>query len=267
MTMDRSETSSSTNVNAPGGAAQQRDYTGRATIAGLFHDRADAERAIHELKDLGFSGSDIGVVLRDRTAQGQLAEETGTKAAEGAPTGALGGGLLGGVVGFLVGAGALALPGVGPVVAGGMLASALGLAGGTAVAGAGIGAAAGGITGALVGMGIPDDEAAHFESGFKSGGTLVTVRGGGRTMEALAVLERNGADTGPGSLGAGERRGPGMGTAGGALGGAAAGAAAGTAVAGPIGTVVGGAAGAAGGAAAGRDASDEETPRGSGRPA
>ena len=244
-----------TNVNV----APARDLTGRTTIAGLFPERAAAERAINDLKDAGFRPDDVGVAMRDRTEQGELAEETGTKAAEGATTGALGGGLLGGLVGFLVGIGALAIPGIGPVVAGGALATAFGLGGGTAVAGAGIGAAAGGIAGALVGMGIPDEEAKHFETGFREGGVLVTVTPAARAMDALAVLERNGADTGPGSLGARPAAaGPGAGTAGGALGGAAVGAAAGTAVAGPVGTVVGGAAGGVAGAAAGADAADEE---------
>jgi len=258
------------NTNSSSGSGQSvRNLSGRSTIAGLFHEREGAERAINDLKDAGFAADQIGVAMRDRTAQGELAEDTGTKAAQGATSGALGGGLLGGVVGFLVGVGALAIPGVGPVVAGGMLASALGMGGGTALAGAGIGAAAGGIVGALVGMGIPEEEAKHFESGFKAGGALVTVNAGGRAMDAMAILERNGADTGPGSVGSrsagtgetggsAQGRGPGAGTAGGALGGAAAGAAAGTVVAGPVGTVVGGVAGAVGGGAAGADASDEE---------
>src|SRR5688572_9496420 len=177
------------NVTSGTSGTSGRDMTGRKTIAGLFESREDAERAISELKDLGISGDQIGIAMRDQKAQGEKTTETGTKAAEGATSGSLGGGLLGGVLGFLVGAGALAIPGVGPVIAGGMLASALGLAGGTAVAGAGIGAAAGGIAGALVGMGIPDDEAKHFEGGFQSGGVLVTV-GGSRSLDALAVLER-----------------------------------------------------------------------------
>lgn len=204
-----------------GRATRARDLTGRSTVAGLFRDRDDAEQAINELKDAGFRPEDVGVAMRDPTAQGELAEDTGTKAAQGATSGALGGGLLGGIVGFLVGIGALAIPGVGPVVAGGMLASALGLGGGTALAGAGIGAAAGGIVGALVGLGIPEDEAKHFESGVREGSVLVTVRAGARAMEAMAILERSGADTGPGSIGAGaagasgavtQRQQPGTGT-------------------------------------------------------
>ena len=174
-----------------------RDYSTRTTIAGLFQSRVQAEQAIHELKDAGFTREQIGVAMRDRNEQDILIDETGASAAASATTGALGGGLLGGLVGFLVGVGALAIPGIGPVVAGGVLATTFGIAGGTAVAGAGIGAAAGGIVGALVGMGIPEEEARYFETGFRSGGTLVTVSAGSRNMEALAILERNGADSGP----------------------------------------------------------------------
>jgi len=180
------------------GQMRSRDIAGRRTIVGVFENRDDAERAIRQLKDAGFSGEQIGIAMRDRNAQGQLVEDTGTHAAEGAVTGAVGGGILGGLAGLLIGIGALAIPGIGPVVAGGALATAFGTAAGTAVAGAGIGAAAGGIVGALVGMGVPEDEARYFETGFRSGGILVSVNAESRAMEALAILERNGADTGTG---------------------------------------------------------------------
>ena len=173
-------------------------YSGRQTVAATFDDRADAERAINALKDAGYSSDQIGVALRDRTEQGALVEDTGTHAAEGATSGALGGGLLGGLVGFLVGMGALAIPGIGPVVAGGVLASTFGLAGGTALAGAGIGAVAGGLVGALVGLGIPEEEAKYHEQGFRSGRTLVTVNAGaGGATEAADILRAYGGDIGP----------------------------------------------------------------------
>jgi hypothetical protein len=176
---------------------RMRDLAGRSTVAAVFRDRHQAERAIDDLRAAGFTGDQIGVALRDRTEQGELIEETGTNAVEGAVSGALGGGLLGGVAGFLVGlVSALALPGIGPIVAGGSLAAALGAAGGTAVAGAGIGAAAGGLVGALSGMGIPENEARQLETGFRSGGVLVTVNAGHRATEALNILQRNGGDTG-----------------------------------------------------------------------
>jgi hypothetical protein len=173
-------------------------YAKRHTVAATFDDRDEAQRAINALKDAGFNADQIGVALRDRSAQGELVEETGTKAAAGATSGALGGGLLGGLAGWLIGIGALAIPGIGPVIAGGALATAFGIAGGTAVAGAGIGAVAGGLVGALVGMGIPDEEAKYFESGFRSGRTLVTVNAGaGRATEAVDLLRAYGGDIGP----------------------------------------------------------------------
>ena len=96
---------------------------------------------------------------------------------------------------YAIGIGALAIPGLGPVLAGGVLATAFGIAGGTAVAGAGIGAAAGGIVGGLVGLGFPETEARHFEAGIRSGRVLVIVKAGERSKEAVEILERQGADT------------------------------------------------------------------------
>jgi hypothetical protein len=160
----------------------------RGIVVGLFHNQADAEKAIRRLKDAGFSENQIGVALKDRGRQQELIEGTGTQAAEGAATGAIGGGVLGGVIGLLAGVGALAIPGVGPIIAGGTLASTL--------AGAGIGAAAGGLLGALVGMGVPEEDAAHFDRGFRAGGTLVTVDAGSRVEEARTCFVESGADLG-----------------------------------------------------------------------
>lgn len=171
--------------------SQQQDPQVRAlgtTAVGLFRDQPTAERAIQRLKSAGFSEDQIGVAVRDRSQQQALTENTGTQAAEGAAKGALGGGVVGGVIGLLAGVGALAIPGIGPIIAGGALASTL--------AGAGIGAAAGGLFGALAGMGIPEEDARHFERGFQEGGVLVTVQAEGRTEEARELLEESGADIG-----------------------------------------------------------------------
>src|SRR5688500_7409199 len=88
------------------------------TVVGLFHDQSRAERAIRALKDAGFSDDQIGIIMRDRERQQELTESTGTKAEGGAAAGAMGGGVLGGVLGLLAGVGALAIPGIGPIVAG-----------------------------------------------------------------------------------------------------------------------------------------------------
>src|SRR5919204_2099044 len=123
----------------------------RNTVVGVFDDRDDAQRAIEALKEAGFRADDIGITMRDRREAETLVEDTGISAGAGAATGALAGGALGGLAGWLVGIGALAIPGVGPIVAAGPLAAAL--------TGAAIGAAGGGLIGALTGMGGPEEEA------------------------------------------------------------------------------------------------------------
>jgi len=65
------------------------------------------------------------VAARDKGQQKDLTESTGTGVAEGAGKGAVGGGVLGGIVGLLAGVGALVIPGIGPIIAGGALASTL----------------------------------------------------------------------------------------------------------------------------------------------
>ena len=120
-----------------------QETTGR-TVVGLFARKGDAEADIRDLKATGFRDDQIGVALQDKEEQGELLESTGAKEAQGAAVGALSGGLVGGLIGLL---GSLLVPGVGPIIVGGVLASTL--------TGAGIGAATGGIIGVLVSMSLP----------------------------------------------------------------------------------------------------------------
>jgi len=90
-----------------------------------------------------------------------------------------------GIGGLIAAAASLLIPGFGPVVAGGILATVLG--------GAAVGAAAGGILGALMGLGVPEEEARFYEGEFNEGRILVTVKAGDRYSEARDVLLRNGA--------------------------------------------------------------------------
>src|SRR5205085_10409881 len=78
------------------------------------------------------------------------------------------GGVLGGGAGLLAGLGMLAIPGLGPVVAAGWLAS--------LAVGAAAGATAGGLAGALVSSGTSDDHAHVYSESVRRGGTLVSVR-------------------------------------------------------------------------------------------
>jgi hypothetical protein len=159
--------------------------TGR-TVVGLFHNRQHAEAAIRDLKRAGFTDEQIGVAMLDTGEQRELMDTTTSNAAEGAAKGALSGGVVGGLIGLL---GSLLVPGVGPIIVGGVLASTL--------TGAGIGAATGGLIGALIGLGVPEEDAQHFDQGLRSGGTLVTVDAGSLTGDALAILQRHEIDFGP----------------------------------------------------------------------
>lgn len=161
----------------------------QGTVVGLFRKTIAAERAVRDLKNAGFTDQQIGVMMRDPDQERRLAEQTGTKAGEAAAAGAITGGALGGLVGVLAGIGALVIPGIGPIVAGGALASTL--------AGAGIGAAAGGLLGALVGLGIPEEEARYYEMGLQSGAILVSVDAGARAVEARNILVNAGAEFAP----------------------------------------------------------------------
>lgn len=175
---------------------EPRDWYTRETVAAIFDQNDNALAAVRELKERGFTDSEIGVVARDRSEAGELLGEVGNQAGTGAATGAVSGGILGAALGLLMGVGALAIPGIGPVVAAGALAAWFGVAGGTAIAGAGIGALAGGVIGGLIGLGIPRHEAEYFEESFRAGGILITVTAKGRAHQAADILEANGGDTG-----------------------------------------------------------------------
>jgi uncharacterized membrane protein len=145
-----------------------------ATASGLFDHYEDAERAVDALLSHGFVKDEIGVMARDDVVQDYRKRSTVTAAEVGGDsgTGAVGGALLGGFGGLLAGIAALLIPGIGPAITAGTLASALGLP----LVGAGIGAAAGGVIGALVNMGVPEEAAHVYAEGVKRGGVLVTVR-------------------------------------------------------------------------------------------
>lgn len=156
------------------------------TITRLFDTHTEALRAVEDLERAGVDHNRISIVSNNSdnwhaghthptSAQGPLGDRNGdgdNDVAEGAGKGATTGGLIGGAGGLLAGLGMLAIPGLGPVVAAGWLAS-------TAL-GAAVGAAAGGATGGLLGAlkeaGHSDDEAHVYSEGVRRGGTLVSVR-------------------------------------------------------------------------------------------
>lgn len=163
---------------------------------GVFSTRSQAEHALHELNNSGFPMHKISVIAKDADHQSDIAgvdvqAKVGNKADEGASTGALTGGVLGGATGLLVGLGALAIPGVGPIVLAGEISTALA----TTLAGGAIGAAAGSLIGALVGLGIPEEEAKNYNARVSRGHYLVMVDGNDAEIaRAEAVLTGRGIE-------------------------------------------------------------------------
>jgi hypothetical protein len=136
-------------------------------VVGIYESEQEAIVAIEDLINQGYSKQDICVVGKDLKNVNHISEETGAVADETA-TGALTGGTIGGVTGLLVGVGALAIPGAGPIIAAGPIA--------TSLIGAIAGAGLGGLGGALIGLGIPEEEADYYGNSVKEGKILVLTK-------------------------------------------------------------------------------------------
>lgn len=149
-----------------------------STIAGLFSNRDTAEQALTDLEAAGFSGGDMGIVMQDKRQAHEMSEKHGTQTTEGA----VAGGIVGGTAGALMAAtGALVIPGIGPFVSAGILATSI------------VGGATGWLAGSLIGLGLPHEEAHFYEQQVQQGGVLVTIKASGREAEARAILMRDGA--------------------------------------------------------------------------
>jgi len=163
--------------------ASQTNTSNTPIVTALFRDRQSAECAYQAISGRGYDRDDVNVMMSDETRNSQYATgdtELGSKAAEGTATGAGIGGTLGAIIGAIAAIGtSVLLPGLGLIVAGP-------LAG--ALVGAGAGGLTGGLLGALVGSGIPEEHAAEYETGIKSGGTVLGVQP--RNAEDAAFLER-----------------------------------------------------------------------------
>ena len=165
------------------------------TLTRLYDDHASAERAVRDLEAAGVPHKDISIMSNnsDSWYKGGRTTTTGRidrdrdgvdDRAEGAGTGAGIGAAVGGAAGLLAGLGLLAIPGLGPVVAAGWLAS------------TGLGALAGGTTGGIIGAlsqaGVKDEDAQLYAEGLRRGGSLVSARIPDRDRSRYeAVLNRS----------------------------------------------------------------------------
>ncbi len=152
-----------------------------ASVAlGIFDNRDQAERSVQELRNKGFD-REISVVTRDEK-QGESSGLSMRSDTDSNLDGVVSGGVLGGMAGLALGAGALFIPGIGPLIAAGPIAGLLS------------GAATGGIAGGLIDWGIPAEESHHYEEDVKQGKTLVAVHSSGPKLDdASHILRQHGA--------------------------------------------------------------------------
>jgi len=152
-------------------------------VVAVFDDRWAAEQAIDALHQAGFPHDSLGFALRgaDVARGGMLVDAEGAKDGKGAATGMVTGAIVGGVLAATL----AAIPGLGPILAGGVLASFAG--------GAIAGTAVGGLLGAMTGLGVSEDEARYYDRAFQEGKAIVAVRAGTRHAQATDILNRFGA--------------------------------------------------------------------------
>lgn len=142
---------------------------------GVFPSRQAAENALEHLRDADFPMNQVSVIARneEQIAGVDVQDDTENEAGGGAAAGAVAGGVTGGIVGLIGTLGAIALPGVGPILVGGAAASVIG----NTLLGGAVGSAAGGLFGALIGLEIPEAEAKLYQDRLEKGHYLILVDG------------------------------------------------------------------------------------------
>jgi outer membrane lipoprotein SlyB len=159
----------------------------------IFPSHVEAEAAVLELQKAGFDVQKISIIGKDyqtsEHVRGFLTWKDTAKA--GAGEAGYWGSFFGGLFGILTGVGLLFIPGVGPVIVAGHAAGVLaGWIEGMIVGGVGA-AVAGGLVGALVGLGIPQEQALKYETEIKAGKFMVIVSGTDEEMDRAQQILQN----------------------------------------------------------------------------
>ncbi len=152
------------------------------TVIGVMNDHSRAEEAVRSLREEGFRENEISIAARDEEGGADQGGEERSFDDQNLSDGTATGGAIGGVAGLLMGAGALLIPGVGPIIAAGPLAGVL------------TGAVTGGIAGGLIDLGIPEERGKHYEERVKQGDILVAIKTDENKVDtAASVLRKYGA--------------------------------------------------------------------------
>lgn len=152
------------------------------TVIGVFSSRDQAEKAVNSLREKGFD-KEISIMAKDDQGTKNVDRNSEMFGGDSIADGATTGGVIGGIAGIAAGLGALAIPGIGPIVAAGPIAGLLS------------GAATGGIAGGLADWGIPEERGKYYESKVKEGNIVAVVQTSDeRINEAADMLRSNGAN-------------------------------------------------------------------------
>ena len=158
------------------------------TVIGVFDSKEQAEKAVSQMRNSGFDTNEISIVAKGakgeagRGGNGDDDDGDGNLGMDTVADGTTTGGVLGGLAGLALGAGALAVPGLGPIIAAGPIAGLIS------------GAATGGVAGGLIDWGIPEERGRYYEGEVKKGRILAVVRAHEQKVgNAATIMRKNGA--------------------------------------------------------------------------
>ena len=196
--------------------AINRENRDLEVVSGIFNSQQGLQQLFDSLDRLSIIPEDISVMMSEQTrghyssawdnisgvsrpassfaeteefpSPGGEAFRQVTKMPEGTATGGLAGGIVGAIIGGLTLVGSVLLPGVGLLVAGPLVG---------ALAGGAIGTAAGGFVGALVGLGIPENEAKYYQDSIQTRGNVLVVAHIPKNLkkEVIDIFKRCGAQS------------------------------------------------------------------------
>mgnify|MGYP000176883413 CR=1 FL=1 len=160
------------------------------TVVAIFDEYSNAENAAKEIKDQGLRTDDISIVAKDeKMDNGEESQATGLNMStnprginDNISNGVMTGGILGGLAGLLIGAGSMAIPGLGIIAAAGPITGLLS------------GAVTGGVVGGLVDLGIPENKSRQYETDIKAGKILFSMKTDEDKVTSIgSILRNNGA--------------------------------------------------------------------------
>ncbi|MEG6585487.1 general stress protein [Dendrosporobacter sp. 1207_IL3150] len=179
-TNSQSQQNSNSSSQAGKSSSQNTNTQKQKTVIGVFDSQVDAETAVSTLRTQGFTNEEINIVSKSNR-QSNSTDKVSYD--DDITDGALTGGTLGGIGGLLIGAGAMVVPGIGPLLAAGPISAAIG------------GALAGGLAGGLIDWGIPSEASQRYVRQVEQNKILAIVRTSEQKVdEAAKIFRRYGAD-------------------------------------------------------------------------